>query len=318
MKPKSFLYIIATVILAINSISCKQSLKKENTSTTKSSSQQEGTEIIALNPPAESRQISKKFKDYWYSREAEITSYKLEQAEQGQIHTGTAVMIYETQSVLPKIHVKSSAKNPHNIPVLKLNTTKKFNTSINSFSMMTSTFYPVYKKQHAIKISQSTQEWAGQQYAQLNNRDKFEIKSYSNLEGIEDKEYSIEKTHLENEIWTQIRINPADLPTGDIKMVPDFSHSRLKRIILQEYTATATNTPGEYTLEYPTLNRKLVINYDTEFPYTINSWKESFKNRGGPKSKFITTKATKIKTIKSRYRRNTDKKHTPLRVDLGL
>lgn len=38
--------------------------------------------------------LSKEFKSYWYNNEAEITSYKLDQARYGEMRSGTAVLIY--------------------------------------------------------------------------------------------------------------------------------------------------------------------------------------------------------------------------------
>ena len=40
---------------------------------------------------------------------------------------------------------------------------------------MTSTFNPVNSKEHALKVSNSVQEWCGHVYAQLNNKKEFEI-----------------------------------------------------------------------------------------------------------------------------------------------
>lgn len=308
---KTVLYSVLTIAIS----SCNQTSQKNTIAFAKA-------DIITKTPQAglklKDRNISKEFKDYWYEGDAEITSYKLEQGRYGEVRPGTAVMIYVTEDFLPKTQVKADRQSEDNIPVLKLNATKKFNTGIYPYAIMSSTFYPIFKEQHALKISQSMQEWCGQQYAQLNNRSSFEIKSHSYFQGEADKEYNVPKTHLENELWTQLRIDPAGLPTGTIQIIPDFSYSRMKHVPLKAYTATATFKDGTYLLEYPELNRKLLINYNPEFPYMINSWEETFKSGWGTKSKEITSKATKIKTIKSAYWGKNTNKDESLREELGL
>ena len=313
MQSISFFQFITATILTITVISCNQVSNEGTLAFAKAE-----TTITSPQPPVKDRNVSQEFKDYWYQGKAEITSYKLDQGRYGEVRPGTAVMIFVTEDFLPKAQVKADRQNPDNIPVLKLNATKNFNTGVYPYSIMSSTFYPVYTEQHALKISQSMQEWCGQQYAQLNNRREFEIMSHSYFEGEEDKEYSVAKTHLENEIWTQLRISPEDLPTGSIEIIPDFSYSRMKHVPLKAYQATATSETGKYTLEYPELKRSLVINYNPSFPYTIESWEETFKSGWGPKAKEITTKATKINSIKSAYWGKNSNKDETLRADLGL
>ncbi|GAL73363.1 hypothetical protein [Jejuia pallidilutea] len=121
--------------------------------------------------------LSQQFKDYWYAGTAEISSYELNQARYGENREGTAVLIYVTEDFLPEIQVKANNQNTTNIPILKLNATKNFNTGIYPYSIMQSTFYPVANNQHALKVSSSMQEWCGQMYAQLNNKEKFNIAS---------------------------------------------------------------------------------------------------------------------------------------------
>ena len=127
------------------------------------------------NKVAQSIEKHPKFNDYWYAGKAEITSYKLSQVRYGEVHTGTAVNIFVTEDFLPEKQVKADYKNNSNVPVLKLNSTKKFTTGIYPYSLMTSTFSPIDVNQQAIKISFSAQEWCGNTFVQLNKKDKFNI-----------------------------------------------------------------------------------------------------------------------------------------------
>jgi len=105
-------------------------------------------------------------------------------------------------------------------------------------------------------------------------------------------------------------------------MIPSFEYARLKHVELKAYPAKTEIEPGEdqttYTITYPTLNRSLSINYKTAFPHEIISWEETFKSGFGANAKELTTKATKIKTIKTPYWRQNSTKFESMRTDLGL
>ncbi|MGI9534613.1 MAG: hypothetical protein ACR2NW_06660, partial [Thermodesulfobacteriota bacterium] len=89
---------------------------------------------------------TEQFKNYWYSGNAEITSYKLEQARYGEIHKGYAVLIFVTEDFSKSKHVKldDPASNKSDaVKILKLNLVKKFNTGVYRYSIMESIFTPV-------------------------------------------------------------------------------------------------------------------------------------------------------------------------------
>ena len=72
------------------------------------------------------------FKAYWYSGQAEINRYRLEQFRYGQNHTGDAVLIFVTEDFLPGKQVKYEHGQPGETPVsvLKLNFERKFVTGV--------------------------------------------------------------------------------------------------------------------------------------------------------------------------------------------
>ena len=275
--------------------------------------------ILKPNPR---KPLSKEFKDYWYSGNAEITSYKLEQARYGELREGTSVLIYVTEPFAADKQVKADQSNPENIPVLKLNSTKKYLTGIYPYSIMSSSFYPVHDNQQAIKVAFSAQEWCGQVFAQINNREKFKIKTFSYFESEGDKDFELDKDVLENEIWNKIRINPSHLPIGEIKMIPSLEYIRMGHKELKAYNAITTltimNGVNTYKINYPALDRTLEINFDPAFPYTIDSWSETFTSGFGNRAKTMTSKATKIKTIKTPYWRQNRNNDISLRDTLGL
>ncbi len=266
--------------------------------------------------------LSERFKDYWYSGKAEITSFKLEQARYGELRSGSAVLIYVTEPFLADKQVKADRSNPNNVSVLKLNSTKKFLTGIYPYSIMNSSFYPVSDNQHAIKLTASVQEWCGQVFTQLNNRDKFEVSSFSYFEAEGDKTITLDKTHLENEIWNKIRIDPNNLPVGNITMIPSMEYVRLAHKPLKAYEARAEMkteaNQNTYIITYPELDRTLAISFNATFPYAIESWSETYTSGFGANAQTLTTKATKIKTLKRAYWQENKNSDVFLRDSLGL
>lgn len=266
----------------------------------------------------EAFQPSEEFKSYWYSGKAEITSYKLEQARYGELRSGNAVLVYVTEDFLPTKQVKADTYNKANTSILKLNATKNFNTGIYPYSIMQSTFYPVDNNTHAIKVTCSVQEWCGQAYTQLNNRSQFEITSHSYFESEADQEFKLDKTILENELWTQLRIDPKSLPVGNIKIIPSFEFIRLKHIELKSYKAQAELTQNSYKIVYPDLNRTLTIHFNSNFPYNISGWEETYEDGFGANSKVLTTRATRLKTMTSAYWSKNSNADEVLRRELEL
>ncbi len=297
-----FLFNVVTLIL----FSCKESETIKDNTITKDISY---------------RNLSPEFKEYWFSGKAEITSYQLSQLRYGELREGTAVSVFVTEDFLPKEQVKANDYSENNIPVLKLNSTKKFITGIYPYSIMSSTFSPLSTKEHPIKISTSSQEWCGQVYMQLNNTDKFEILSHSYFEGEADQNLSLDKTILENELWNLIRINPEELPIGDFMMIPSFEYLRLDHKKTKAYKATASfsqkGSESIYTINYPNLPRQLVIYFNSSFPFEIEKWEESsFANPMDTLG--LKTTATKIKRMRTNYWAQKSNKDRTLRDSLGL
>lgn len=278
--------------------------------------------FISCLLPLHAASLSEPFKQYWYAGDAELTSYNIKQARYGELHEGTGVLVYVTEPFLAKEQVKADSHKADNIPVLKLNSTKKFLTGIYPYSIMSSTFSPVSNEGYAVKASLSVQEWCGHVFTQINNRQQFDVNSYSYFEGEADQRFSIDKENLENEIWTKIRLNPNELPLGDLQMVPSLEYLRLLHKPLKAYSVkTSLISSGEtstYTLEYPTLLRTLSIEFNNKFPYVIQGWKDTYKSGFDENAKVLTSSAEKINTIKSKYWQKHNNIDMKLRKELGL
>jgi hypothetical protein len=275
-------------------------------------------EILKSESTTISNSKHPKFNSYWYQGTAEITSYKLTQARYGEMYDGIAVNIFVTEDFLPQKQVKADDKNAKNISILKLNSTKKFTTGIYPYSLMTSTFSPIDTNKKAIKISFSAQEWCGNTFVQLNNRERFKIDFHSYFERNADRKITLKKDILENELWNQLRISPESLPVGNLEIVPSFEFLALQQKEIKAYKAAVSLIASAeykvYAIHYPALKRTLAIKINNEFPFIIESWEETITKKG----KSFTTKAQKIKTIQTSYWNKNSALDTEERRILGL
>ena len=267
------------------------------------------------------------FGDYWYQGKAEITSYDLQQARYGEIHPGHAVLIFVTEDFSAGKHVKLDRpqRTPDDaVKVLKLNATRKFNTGIYPYSMLSSVFTPVYSNKHprTLKITTSSQEWCGHTFTQLNlekNGYRARLLSYFEREG--DRELVWNDGIPEDELWNRIRLDPSALPTGTVRLIPSTIFQRLKHSAWGVHDATAERiahpsdpTLTVYSVVYASVGRRVAITYKTAFPHQIQQWEETDRSEDGD----LTTTATLRKRIMSDYWRHHDLDDLPLRKELGL
>lgn len=269
-------------------------------------------------------QLSENFGNYWYQGKAELTSYDLQQVRYGEKREGHAVLIYVTEDFSKTKQVKLD--NPQEAgddaqKVLKLNFTKKFDTGIYPYSIMTSVFSPVYPEEdlHALKVTTSVQEWCGQVFMQLNketNQYSTLVRSYFESEG--DQEIMLEKTWLEDELWNLIRLDPSAIPTGKIQVIPSTQFIRLKHIEAKSYSAQIDKA-SEGNLEVLTLTiheprRTLKIYYNSEAPFTIEKWEETYPEGG----EMMTTTGTLKKRLMLDYWNKNREADGAYRKELGL
>ncbi|PKP44746.1 MAG: septum formation inhibitor Maf [Bacteroidetes bacterium HGW-Bacteroidetes-13] len=307
-------YLFATISLLI--VSCKE--QPQPTAAEVVVAPQ--TPVSTINN--EKIKYSDAFKAYWFAGEAELASYKLNQARYGEMRDGEAVLVFVTEDFLPKEQVKADKYSKENIPVLKINFTKKFNTGVYPYSIINSIFYPVNNKNHAIKLAFASQEWCGHVYTQLNNRGDFNLTSHSYFEGEADSDFTLPQNILEDELWAQLRINPNSLPQGTITLIPALEFSRLHHKAVEAHQAVAelvaNGEESTYTITYSDIERILKIKFQTAFPHQILGWEETGKSGFGDNAKTLTTTATLIKTIKSAYWSKNHNSDAGLRKTLGL
>lgn len=276
------------------------------------------------------------FKKYWYSGNAEITSYKLEQARYGEIRKGSAVTIFVTEdfSNIRQVKLDDPSKTPADaVPILKFNLTKNFSTGIYPYSMMLSVFKPINVSSitHPLKITSTSQEWCGHTFWQLNSKENnYTSRLFSYFEKESDQEITLPKVWVEDELWPQIRVNPELLPLGDFQIIPGSLQQRLLHHEVKVFKATAerhelTDTTFNtnrniyaYQLRIKELNREVTIYYEVDFPYFILGWEEKYEDGFGSNKKMLTTKAIKIKSVNIDYWNHNKLQDSTLRKSLNL
>ncbi|MEL6676873.1 MAG: hypothetical protein AAFR61_31985 [Bacteroidota bacterium] len=277
---------------------------------------------------AERTPFSGEFNQYWYAGKAELNSYELEQARYGEIHRGHAVLIFVTEDFSASKQVKldyPGGAGEDKVPIMKLNFTKKFNTGIYPYSLMSSVFTPVDLKQnpHTLKTSMSGQEWCGHVFQQLNLRkDHYQSRGYSYFESEGDLEEKLPKVLLEDELWTRIRLQPSDLPQGEVKLVPGSFYTRLRHKPSDPQSAELSLTEADgiatYTIKYPDSGRSLSIQFQASFPHQILGWEETLRSGYGASARPLTTKARLKKSLRAPYWSQNNVADLPLREALGL
>ncbi|RZV56984.1 MAG: hypothetical protein EX254_10495 [Flavobacteriaceae bacterium] len=264
------------------------------------------------------------FNDYWYAGNAELTRYELEQSRYGELHKGHAVLIFVTEDFNTKDQVKHErgGKGPDVQSVLKLNFTKKFNTGLYPYSLMSSIFTPVNLGK-TYKVTTTSQEWCGHTFSQLNlGKGKYKGQLYSYFQQEGDESFTLDDVYLEDEIWNRIRLNPTSLPTGEIRLIPGTQFLRLKHRPHKEESANAALSDFsdgdlsekamiKYVVEYANFKRKLNIIFEKTFPHRILAWEEYDSNG-------LVTKAVRTHEMKSAYWGQNSVKDAAFRNELGL
>ena len=278
------------------------------------------------NPPTVVDKPSAEFAAYWFAGKAELNHYRLEQAQYGTLNPGQAVLIFVTEDFLTDKQVKTDAPSDRAVPVMKTNITRKFVTGVYDYSLFSSVFTPISNSSfpNTLKVSTSVQDWCGHSYQQLNYRNNgYAVNGKSYFEKIVYEDYTVGKAMLEDELWNRIRLDPAKLPIGDVRLIPGTMAARLRHKTLEPLPVTTKLDvyegvlyPGKnlqaYTVEYTTDARTLVIVFEGNFPHKIVGWADTYRSRDA----LLTSRAVLTKTIQTDYWNHNAPADSTLRADL--
>ncbi|MEL6656094.1 MAG: hypothetical protein AAFR36_06590 [Bacteroidota bacterium] len=270
---------------------------------------------------------------YWYQGLGELNTYELEQNRYQGIHKGQLLLIFVSEDFLTDKQVKNDRyQNPNSTKILKTNSITRFTTGLYDYSIMSSIFTPAYTKDYprTLKVSHTSQDWCGQTYAQVNLQEDggYQQQLHSYFENEADQTEAQNADALEDELLNRIRLSPADLPTGNLNLIPAMTFLRLRH---QPFRAVAANVSladysgdefeGEdlkiYTLEYPSLKRKVEYVFDGVSPYRIQGFTDSYPSAFD--GVIRTTKATRKETkLEAYWSQNSNSSNfTSKRADLG-
>lgn len=261
---------------------------------------------------------------YWYNGQAEITSFKLNQARYGEMREGYAVMIFVTEDFSTETMTKADEKSLENISILKMNATRNFLTGIYPYSLMTSTFFPYENGVNSLKISNTSQEWCGHTYLELiEQKNGYELYNASYFQKEAQRTIELDKVYLEDDIWSQIRLNPNMIVLGEVEILPSFMYLRFSHIDIKPYKALlALNELGNgervLSVDYIDLERALRITFEKKFPFKITGWEEDYSSGFGIKKQVLTTKASAVKIIRSDYWNKNSNADSIMREHLSL
>lgn len=224
----------------------------------------------------------------WYDQGAELTRYELVQSRYGEARSGDAVLIYVTEPIDPDTDVKAdNPRRPGVVPALKLNATRQFLTGIYPYTTLTTILQPIDRASvpPAELVSTSIQEWCGHVYTELGrDAEGWRTLERSYFESDGDRDDRMPGALTEDGLWTRLRINPDQLPTGDIELIPSTMAARLAHRPLRVEQATATlgeaNGLRTYTISYQSIRRELTIRFEPEFPWYVQGWSERDRNHG--------------------------------------
>lgn len=303
-----------TLAIGIGATICLQNCTSANDSTQKPPAEPSAPAILTALPAA-----AVGFNDYWYQGKAEISTYDVVQERYGETRSAEQVNVFVTEDFSKKKQVKlddALGAGDDRVPVLKLNSVRRFHTGIYDYSIMSSVFSPV-DGSPALKTTCTVQDWCGQVFFQTNlEKSGIRARSFSYFETEGDMDTRLPLTLLEDELWTKIRLDPAQIPSGKINLLPSCTYVRLRHKPFQPEAADVqVETNGsEKTLKINYLNipRTLAIRFEANSPYRILGWEETGTNGA------VQCKGTLKSSLMSDYWAKHDNQHLPLRDSLKL
>ena len=249
------------------------------------------------------------FWEHWGDGYAELAGYELTFPRYGAFRSGTAVLIFvtETFSMADRVKADPGEHPPRDeIPVMKVNVVQDFPTGIYDYNMMTSSFVALVPQQgrpagYPLKVSFSSQEWCGNVYSQLlfdDERLRGQLHSY--FDGEADQTYMLE--YPENGIsadalwfWARQLAAPTLRPgeSQELPVLGSLAMSRLAHEPLRWHSArlsradtpTSLSVPaGDFEVEAYTAALEngptYTFHVEVAAPHRIVRWETSTGERG--------------------------------------
>lgn len=273
-------------------------LAAQNCADTSSNKKPEASTSLQPDPIFAPVVLPATFGDYWYQGKGELCAYDVVQERYGEVRRAEQVNIFVTEDFSKSKQVKldnPSAAGADKVPVLKLNSVRKFETGIYDYSLMQSVFTPI-DGAPTLKTTTSVQDWCGHVFMQTNLEPsgyRARILSYFESEG--DQDLKLPLVIMEDELWTRLRLSPFAIKTGKQQVLPSALYARLRHKPLSAQDADIQFEKGSeestLVLTYSAIPRTLRIRFATAFPHKILGWEET--NEGQVASKGVL-KSTRL------------------------
>lgn len=223
------------------------------------------------------QETNKIFTNYWKNNKIELTKYEL---KEDSISIGESTLTFSIDYV-------EGVNKTDSIVTSQSDFASKIHNEKFNYSAMTSVYLPLNLslRPHAMKVINSVQEAKENSFLQLSQIPKsYEIESENTFQQKSKQHFILERKNLEDELWAKIRMNPKDLPIGDIEIIPSFDYwqSVRKNPKIHEAKAEMKEYRGIefigkklkiYNLKYFDLKHDLSIIFGTDFPFEIVGWK---------------------------------------------
>jgi hypothetical protein len=240
------------------------------------------------------------FNTYWYAGKAELSTYQLEQDRYGEKRTAEQVNIFVTEDFSASKQVKldnAQEAGDDKVPVLKLNSVRRFETGIYDYSLMSSVFTPIESDAATLKLNATIQDWCGHTFTQINRLDKaWRWRQFSYFESEADTEALLEDCVLEDELFSQLRLKPEAWNNRQVRMLPGLFYLRMKHLPSEPKNATISsqvqNGNRLTTVQYTDLPRTIRITQESAFPYRILDWEEQENDKILVKAYLVNVVAT--------------------------
>ena len=226
------------------------------------------------------------FDDYWYQGKAELSTYEVTQERYGEERPAEQVNIFVTEDFSRQKQVKlddPAKAGADRVPVLKLNSVRRFRTGIYDYSVLQSVFTPI-DGTPTLKITSTVQDWCGHVFTQFNlDKKEYRIRQFSYFEGEGDSDLRLPLTILEDDLWLHLRLHPELIRLGRVLIVPATLYLRFRHEPFEAHTATLVMEKGErentLRVTYEDIPRSLTIRFEPASPYRILGWEEIDKGQ---------------------------------------
>jgi hypothetical protein len=242
------------------------------------------------------------FKAYWPIRakpvRSETTTYQLWQLQGRDTLEGTATLTFRVVNFRTDEQLIATTDEGLARAVPVLATERRWRIGEEGTSTSVFTPFGDLRFPNTLKVSASVQDLGEHHYRQISYRNNgYQVRTQTDRETNVPSEYATDEALLEDELWNRIRLNPAALPTGDLRLLSSAGAAHHPKPA--EATATLDTARGAawsrlvgatdtrqaviaYRIDYKADKQSLTIYFGAMFPYWIVGWEQTYLRQNQP------------------------------------